>query len=62
MIIASLAGIVTPWLQVLLDSGHTKEDEKESHEESLEENPKAAHWCQHDSHVRVVHPRTAGLK
>ena len=28
MIIASLAGIVTPWLQVLLDSGHTKEDKK----------------------------------
>ena len=62
MIIASLAGIVTPWLQVLLDSGHSKEDEKESHEENLEENPEAAHGCQHDSHVGVVHSRTAGLK
>ena len=62
MIIASLAGIVTPWLQVLLDSGHTKEDEKESHEENLEENPEAAHGCQHDPHVGEFHPRTAGLK
>ena len=56
------SGIMTPWLQVLLDSGHTKEDEKKSHEENLEENPEAAHGCQHDSHVGEVHPRTAGLK
>ena len=44
-------------LQVLLHGWQAKVDEKEAHEENLEEHPQATHRCQHNCHGRTLDQR-----